>query len=131
MANQPSQTLLGRTNLFPLFDKKICINSLRRVIANFDLQCSVDFLREKVRTRWQWGTGQGASRRQQHSAKSQAQGTLDPEVAAIHHHVEVLKTTHEEEEKKWHDELVLLFTVNNIPPTVALEPKSESPGTQQ
>ena len=42
-------------------------NIHRKLIEQFELECSPDWLREKIRTRWQSGTGIGALRRAQYS----------------------------------------------------------------
>lgn len=124
MVNRPFQTLHGvLQRFFAHFFFLFLLQSYLKEL--FDLDCSIDWLREVVRTKWQSGTGIGASRRQRPKEEKEK---VDVEVVEIQHAVANVTEVSLKDEKDWLNNLQELFVTTRVPPPIELSPKSEAPG---
>lgn len=123
----------------------------RDLISRYDLVCSVDWLREKVRSKWQEWTGAipppitfskflyvsgfGARRQAQRTEDAkEAQNTqsnqVDKEIIALAT-VQTKMEQIQEGEKQWAAEIEKLWSTQPQPPPVPFQPTSEKPGEIQ
>eukprot|EP00667_Euglena_gracilis_P018445 EG_transcript_19592 len=99
------------------------------LMNEFDLQCSADFMRSVIKTKWEQWTGFGAMRRAVRDEK-RVQNNADAEVLTI---VEAQSTASAlaEEEKIWQGKVIALFDSGRVPPAVELGLTSMKPSEIQ